>query len=66
LEYDKPITSLEHAKWCLVEAERRYGGKVVFNEDGYPLIEGPTGVCHTDAVLRAVGADWSEQLRKSD
>ena len=57
MKYDQPITSVEHARWCLAEAARRYyHGKIVWNEDCFPLVEDAAGVCHTDEILRAVGA----------
>jgi hypothetical protein len=62
MKYDLPINSAAHALWCLEEASRRYEGKIVFNQDGFPLIEDADGTCHTDQVLRAIGAHWSEQV----
>ena len=62
MEYDLPIISAEHAKWCLLEAAARYDGTVVYNADGFPLVEDGAGVCHTDAVLRAIGARWSKDV----
>ena len=59
MEYDTPITGVAHAEWCLAEAARRYHGRVVI-VGGFPLIEDAAGTCHTDAVLRAIGEDWSE------
>ena len=59
MEYDTPVVSVEHAKWCLAEAERRYKGRIVRNSDGFPLVEDDNEVCHSDPVLRAIGANWS-------
>jgi hypothetical protein len=42
--------------WSLDEAVRRYGNRIVWNEDCFPLVEDARGVCHTDETLRAVGA----------
>jgi hypothetical protein len=56
--------SLDHAKWCLEEAARRYCGKIVWNEDRFPLVEDAAGVCHTDEVLRGIGARFGEGLTK--
>jgi hypothetical protein len=58
MEYDVPITSAQHALWCLREAARRYRGAIVFNADGFPLVEDEGGTSHTDAVLRDIGAHW--------
>ena len=60
-KYDIPIVSLEHALACLDEAERRYSGKVVLDSD-FPVIEDAAGLCHTDAVLRAIGAKYGQIL----
>ena len=62
MNYDEAIESVEHAKWCLAEAARRYKGRTVFNSDGFPLIEDARGVCHTNSVLRTIGANWSEHV----
>ena len=54
MRYDRPILSEDHADFCRREAERRYGGKIIRNEDGMLLVEDEDGVCHTDPVLRAL------------
>jgi hypothetical protein len=57
MEYDVPIVSPEHFAWCCAEAERRYDGKVIRDdESGMLLCEDDEGVCHTDAVLRALSS----------
>ena len=66
MDYDTPIRSVEHAQWCLTEAAKRYDGKIVWNEDNFPLVEYANGVCHTDQVLRAVGANWSSIAKPSE
>jgi ribonuclease HI len=63
MKYDTPIDSYEQAVWCLAEAERRYLGKVVLDEgSNFPLIEDSVGLTHTDAVLRAIGAQFGRKL----
>jgi hypothetical protein len=53
--YDIPIRSPEHAAYCRAEAERRYQAKVIRDEkSGMLVAEDADGVCHTDAVLRAL------------
>ncbi len=52
MEYDVAIVSPEHFAWCYTEAERRYDGKVIRDdESGMLLCEDDEGVCHTDPVL---------------
>jgi hypothetical protein len=55
-EYDVPIRSDDHAEFCRREAERRYNGRLI-RDDGDCLVEDSDGVCHTDAVLRAL-SNW--------
>jgi hypothetical protein len=55
MEYDQPILSPQHEAFCRAEAERRYDGKIIRDdESGILFVEDSDGVCHTDAVLRAL------------
>jgi hypothetical protein len=53
-KYDVPILSLEHAKFCLAEAERRYGGKIVRDREMLIVVDADGNALATDAVLRAL------------
>jgi hypothetical protein len=53
MKYDTLIRSPEHAEFCLKEAVRRYDGKIIRDDEMF-LVEDDEGVCHTDAVLRAL------------
>lgn len=54
MKYDFPIRSPKHAEFCRSEAERRYGGRIVKDKHGMLLVQDPSGLRHTDAVLRAL------------
>jgi hypothetical protein len=63
MKYDLPIDTYEQAVRCLAEAQRRYRGKAVLDEySRFPLIEDAAGVCHTNDVLRAIGAQFGPKL----
>lgn len=56
MNYDVPITTAEHAQFCLDEAKRRYHGKIIRDKLGMLLVQDNAGTLHTDDVLRALSA----------
>lgn len=54
MKYDIPIQSVVHAQFCKEEAQRRYAGGLIKDRFGMWLVEDENGLCHTDAVLRAL------------
>ena len=52
--YDVPIKGIDHAQFCIAEAERRYGGKLFNDDHGMCVVEDANGIRHTDEVLRAL------------
>jgi hypothetical protein len=67
-DYDRPIRSRDHAVACRAHAVRRYGGKLIRDQDGMLLVEDGDGVCHTDEVLRALSffGDRNDPPREKD
>lgn len=61
LVYDVPIQSVDHALYCLEEAQRRYYGSVIIDEFGMYLVEEDGGCLHTDDVLRAISVYFMER-----
>jgi hypothetical protein len=60
-EYDVPIKDIDHALFCLREAQRRYGGKLITDDLGMYVVEDGNGITHTDAVLRALSPGTESQ-----
>jgi hypothetical protein len=54
--YDIPIQDMEHVVFCLNEAQRRYGGKLVEDDELGFIVKDDAGLIHIDDVLREISA----------
>jgi hypothetical protein len=54
--YETPIQDMQHLVFCLNEAQRRYGGKIILDDQGMYVVRDGAGLTHTDHVLREVSA----------
>ena len=54
MKYDPIITSVDHCRWLMDDAERRYQRNIVTDYEGMFVAEDENGLTHTDAVLRAL------------
>jgi hypothetical protein len=60
VKYDPEIGSIEPAYFCHGFAACRYEASII-RDDEAVLAEDAEGLCHTDAVLRALSFFWSKR-----